>query len=308
MQILWYSSLCMVHPDLISLGKHTYYMPDAANIGVYVSGTDAYLIDSGRDRDAAKRVLRLLRASGLKLGGIINTHSHADHIGGNAYLQRQTGCPIWAPEREAYFITCPELEPAFLYGGFPHGGITGKLLMAKPSRVTAVFQPPGSIEETPLQTLHLPGHSISMAGILTPDGVCFTADAFIPQDLLERHRIPFLYDVKTALETLEHLRRVEASCFLPSHGQPAEEITEAAEANRRRILEVTEVLLKLMRQPVSPDDLFKLTVEHFGIMLNHVTYILMRSCINSFISYLLNENRCTLSYTSNSALITGDVL
>lgn len=294
----------MMHPDLIALGRHTYYVSDTSNIGIYVSGADAFLIDSGRDRDAGKRVLRLLNESGLHLAGIINTHSHADHIGGNAYLQQQTGCRIWAPEKEVCFITNPEMESAFLYGGFPHAGLQGKLLKAKPSRVTAVFQPPEAIAGTMLQAISLPGHCFGMAGIMTPDGVCFTSDALLPMDLLEHHRIPYIFDVAGALETLEQLPSIEATCYLPGHGFPMTDIAEAAQANRSRILEIHEVLLSFMKHPVTPGELFSLAAEHFGITLNHVSFVLTQSTISSCVSYLLAKQLCTLSYRQNAALLS----
>src|SRR5258707_13645162 len=45
---------------------------------------DAIVIDPGFDPDA---ILDYLRKQRLTLGAILNTHCHADHIGGNAALK-----------------------------------------------------------------------------------------------------------------------------------------------------------------------------------------------------------------------------
>lgn len=74
------------------------------------------LIDSGSDKDAGRRVRKVLDANGWKLRAIYNTHSNADHIGGNQYLQRQTSCAIYAPGIDCAFTRHPVLEPSYLYG------------------------------------------------------------------------------------------------------------------------------------------------------------------------------------------------
>ena len=48
----------------------------------------------------------------MNLTAIYNTHSNADHIGGNKYLQGQTGCKIYAPGIECDFTNHKVLEIA----------------------------------------------------------------------------------------------------------------------------------------------------------------------------------------------------
>lgn len=58
--------------------------------GVVLWGTgNASLIDSGSDRGAGKRILKILKDGSF----LVNRHSDADHIGGNAFLQRH-GTPF----------------------------------------------------------------------------------------------------------------------------------------------------------------------------------------------------------------------
>ena len=105
--------------ELIKITEQSYYIDCPVKIGVYDTGGGVYLIDSGGDKDAGRRVRKILDERGWKLLGILNTHSHADHIGGNQYLQRQTGCRVFAPGMEVYFTRSPVLEPSLLYGGCP---------------------------------------------------------------------------------------------------------------------------------------------------------------------------------------------
>ena len=84
--------------ELIQAKGGSYYMESPAKVGlVQLGGDRVCLIDSGSDKDAGRKVRQHLDAKGWHLTAIYNTHSNADHIGGNQYLQKQTGCAIYAP-------------------------------------------------------------------------------------------------------------------------------------------------------------------------------------------------------------------
>ena len=113
---------------------NSYYIQSPSKMGlVKLSDTDVCLIDSGNDKDAGRKVRQLLDANGWHLTAIYNTHSNADHIGGNRYLQGQTKCKIYAQGIECDITRHPVLEPAFLYGGFPPKDLRHKFLMAQES-------------------------------------------------------------------------------------------------------------------------------------------------------------------------------
>jgi glyoxylase-like metal-dependent hydrolase (beta-lactamase superfamily II) len=63
---------------------------------------DAVVVDPGGDADA---ILYLLKEDDLRLKAIINTHSHFDHIGGNAELKRAANAPILIHPAEKDMLT-----------------------------------------------------------------------------------------------------------------------------------------------------------------------------------------------------------
>lgn len=74
--------------ELIQAGERTYYIECPAKMGLFnINDEEVCLIDSGNDKDAAKKALRIIEGQGWKLKMVINTHFHADHIGGNQLLQ-----------------------------------------------------------------------------------------------------------------------------------------------------------------------------------------------------------------------------
>lgn len=133
--------------ELTQVSENSYYIQSPAKIGlVRLNDTDVCLIDSGNDKEAGRKVRQLLDQNGWHLTAIYNTHSNADHIGGNQYLQNQTGCRVYAPGIECDLTRHPLLEPAFLYGGYPPKDLRHKFLMAKPSdaqELTAACLPEG---------------------------------------------------------------------------------------------------------------------------------------------------------------------
>jgi hydroxyacylglutathione hydrolase len=66
-------------------------------IWLIVEGRQAAVVDPG---DAAP-VLEHLDREGLALAAILNTHHHADHVGGNRALLERTGVPVFGPAGES---------------------------------------------------------------------------------------------------------------------------------------------------------------------------------------------------------------
>lgn len=100
--------------ELINIVKNTWYIRSPANIGIYkVTNDEIVLIDSGNDKDAARKVLSVIQPNNWKLTMIINTHSNADHIGGNSYLKEKTNCDIAVTRLESAFMADPMLEHHF---------------------------------------------------------------------------------------------------------------------------------------------------------------------------------------------------
>ena len=94
--------------ELIKVGEKTYYIKNPTNIGVYkIDEENVYLIDSGNDKDAGRKILKMIEEQGWRVKGIINTHSNADHIGGNKFIQDRTNCVILNGKIEKSFTENP---------------------------------------------------------------------------------------------------------------------------------------------------------------------------------------------------------
>ncbi len=274
--------------ELEQIGKQSYYINCPAKIGVYKqTDTDIYLIDSGNDREAGKKVLKIVNQNRWKIKGIINTHSNADHIGGNSYLQEQTGCLIFTGGIEAAFTRFPVLEPSFLYGGFPCKELRGKFLMAKESNVSDFSSPQFPKE---LELLPLPGHFFDMIGIRTPDNTLFIADCVSSPQILEKYGVTFIYDVAQYLTTLNKLEQLQADIFVPSHATPTNNIHTLAAINRSKVYEIQTKIAEICNTPQTIDAIIQSIFNVYNLTMTIEQYVLVGSTIRSYLSWMKDEN------------------
>ena len=289
---------------MTQLNNSTYYFPSPANVGLYLQANKATLIDSGSDKEAGRQILKVLKENNWELSLIINTHSNADHIGGNEFLQKRTDCRIASTAMEAAFAEHPSLEASLLNGGFPHKRLQNKFLLAKASTVTDRIPNSGQILNTPLKALSLFGHFLDMIAVETPDGVLFTADSVISEEILSKYHIHFLYDVGAHFETLLMLKKREDKLFVPSHGKPVSlsEFSALVDYNEQKIRENIAVVLESISSPVVSEEILANVCRYYKIELNANQYVLIFSTVRSILSYLLDEKQVDVSYNTGQML------
>ncbi len=277
--------------ELIQVSDRTYYIQSPAKIGlVRISDSEVCLIDSGNDKDAGRKIRQILDANKWKLIAIYNTHSNADHIGGNRYLQNQTGCSIFAPGIERDFTVHPLLEPSFLYGGFPFKELRHKFLMAQDSSASLLTE---AVLPDGFELIPLPGHFFDMCGFRTPDDVVFLADCLSSRETLEKYRIGFIYDVAAYLDTLERVKNMSAAMFIPSHAAATEDISALAQYNIDTVNEIAGRILELCSEALCFEQLLKMLFNEYSLTMNFEQYVLAGSTVRSYLSWLKDRGELT---------------
>lgn len=262
----------------------SYYIQSPAKIGlVRLNDREVCLIDSGNDKDAGRRVRKLLDEQGWQLKVICNTHANADHNGGNRYLQQQTGCRILAPGIDCAITRHPILEPAFLYGGYPVKELRHKFLLSQESgaEYLTAENVPGGMEIIPL-----PGHFFDMVGYRTGDDVVYLADCLSSRETLEKYQISFIYDVAAHLETLEKVKAMEARLFVPAHAAATEDIEALAQENMDKVNEIAGRILELCRQPMMFESILQRLFQTYRLTMDFEQYVLVGSTVRSYLSWL----------------------
>lgn len=286
--------------ELIQVSDNSYYIQSPAKIGlVKLNEKDVCLIDSGNDKDAGKKILRILEANGWTLKVIYNTHSNADHIGGNKFLQDRTGCKIYAPGMECAFTRHPILEPTYLYGGFPAKDLRHKFLVAQES--DAEYLTEDKLPEG-WEMISLPGHFLDMVGFRTPDDVVYLADCLSSKETLDKYRIGVIYDVASYIATLEMVKGLKAKLFIPSHAIPAEDIAELAQYNMDTVYEIADKILALCKEPLCFEVLLQKLFTTYNLQMTFEQYVLVGSTVRSYLSWLKDTGRLTARFEDNMLL------
>lgn len=285
--------------ELVKVGEKTYYIKNPTNIGVYKADeNNVYLIDTGNDKEAGKKILKIIDEQGWKVKGIITTHSNADHIGGNKIIQDRTGCEIFARNIEKSFSENPILESSFLYGGYPFKDIRNKFLLAKEAKVKDIENnlPEG------LEYFSLKGHFFDMIGIRTSDDVYFLADSLFSEETITKYHLFFIYDVREFLNTLDYLGSIKGNFYIPSHCEATQDISTLIDLNRNKVNEIIDKIYEACSKEKTFEDILKYIFDGYNLIMNANQYVLVGSTIRSYLSYLCDENKISYEFKDNKML------
>ena len=265
------------------------YIPGAVNVGVIrADGNRFVLIDTGLNDTSGKKAVKAIQELGGTVAAIVTTHAHADHFGANATVVKRTGAKVYAPAIDEAVIRYPILQPSLLFAGAdPPETLRGRFLLADSSPVDAVIPEVGfEVEGVPIEVIPIGGHSPNQLGFKV-DGVFFSADVALPESVLEKYRIPYLYSVGNHLNSIETASSLEANWVVPGHGAVAPSIDEVLFANRRLVLEVADRVQEFAGDPATASELMAKVLASFDApVADHPAYFLLHPTIYAFLSYL----------------------
>lgn len=274
----------------IQLTERVYVVPGGSNIGVVLIGdAEAVFIDSGLNDTPARRALKFVREElGREITAIINTHGHADHFGGNAWLVKRTDAKVFAPDLEEMTLRHPLMQPIMLYGGAdPADALRTSFLVADASPVDGIVKHgQNQIAGVELEAIPLGGHSMNQLGYLV-DGIFFCADVVFPEATLQKYPIPYLYGLTEHLSSLESARAVEYTSVVPGHGPVLDSIGELVDLNQQAIDRVIQSIIEIIDRPLMADVICRELFHTMGLtMADPQAYYLLRPTVQAYLAHL----------------------
>lgn len=277
---------------LIPLADRAWVIPGGVNIGVLANDDgQIVLVDTGLNESSAKKVLKVVRDElDGEVVAVLTTHAHADHFGGNATVVKRTGAFVHAPKFDEAFLRYPLLQPASLFGGAdPLDTLRGNFLLAEPSPVDAVVEVGAhEIAGISVEVVPLHGHSPGQFGYLVGD-VFFCADIVLPETVLDKYRIPYLFSLT------DHLAALDRACDTPhrvavaGHGPILEDGQLAAlvDLNAALAQRVAEAILDLTATPRSAEAILEGILRRFDAPVSDApSFYLLQPTVFAFLSHL----------------------
>jgi hydroxyacylglutathione hydrolase len=196
-----------------------------ANVFVVTGNGHTFLVDTGPRAFEAFLARRLHRLGITHIYGVILTHTHYDHAGNAAFLQKKYGARIMVCPAEA---ACLEKGRSFVPGGITAfarvmerlaSGIEPNLLMFPPCDpyVLSAADDDEPCFGLPVTVMATPGHSPGSVSVVVDREIALVGDCMfgvIPNKILP----PFGDDVRKMVDSWKQLLATGCHTFLPAHG------------------------------------------------------------------------------------------
>ena len=287
--------------QLKKINGNSYYLPAPTNIGVY-QFKDKYtlLIDCGNNNQQARKIDQALQKENLRIKYIFHTHHHIDHSGGYSYFHDQyPGSLFYASAGEKVFLENEQLFSMYIYGGHPphelsrHFHHTQKLYLEDELSSGEV-----KINDERFELLALPGHSPGLMGLGTRDSVFYLSDALFSEEIIEKYRFPFLFDIEAQLQSYQKIAQLDYDYFVLGHADriyTADDLQALIAANRQQLEDCLQLCLELLLQPKSREELLGEICILRELSLDFAGYYFSLSTTAAMLSYLMDQGELEYS-------------
>lgn len=280
--------------NLTQVKGNTWVLEGIEYIPLYkLDDSRCVLLDSGllQEREELERTLR---EAGLTPVGVLCSHAHVDHCANNGYFQEKYNAKIALTYPEAGMCASVlNLKCYFLL--LTPGTVEREsaCMVHHPDVFVPMSDGPFSLCGVPFRIVHTPGHSAGHICTITPDNVCYTADALLSQELLGA-KLPYNLSQRLALDSREKLRDLGCDAYIMAHRGvcPGSEIGGLIDANQALIRRRAEEILNLVDRPMTASQIDEAACTLYKLFTHKPPRSLrFERNVRFFIEYLVDGGR-----------------
>ncbi len=234
-----------------------------ANQLLLTGGEGPVLIDTGHIA-STQETFQKLHAHGVvpsDLVGIVNTHAHLDHFGGNRAFRNETAAPLLCSPQTAQFFADHNNEAMWLH---PYEQSHWPQLHEPFVQADRLLHAGEEIRlgEHRFQVIAVPGHAPDMIALFQPDTqVLVCSDAMVLGDCTVMNTQVWPDALEQAIDSLKRLRSLDARVALPGHGPVITDVNDNIDAVLTILRKLKENPEKNLRHSFSRATMFFLLVE-----------------------------------------------
>jgi glyoxylase-like metal-dependent hydrolase (beta-lactamase superfamily II) len=229
------------------------------------------MMDTGTE-DMRGDILRALEEADLTPIGLLCTHTHYDHFGNANFFSQHFHCPVALPLGEAEICRTFASVKSHL-AVFSAGQIMDDPKMASiPCLVDHVIRPEENdtmFRGVRFRVLHTPGHALDHVSYITPDGVCYGGDALLCGHSLTVSKLPYAFNFRQSLESIEKFRTLDASKMILAHkGVVDAPFHQLLDDNIRVMREQLQWVGGLIDHQMTVEEIYTAVRQAMGIQVN----------------------------------------
>ena len=278
---------------LNSIKGNTFYInPKYIDLGLYrITNNHWILIDTGYEKTASNELVPFFNSCNISIIGILCTHGHLDHVGGNHIIKKQYNSRIASPYIESIFGE-NSYNMYIIRNNFRFT-VTKEALPSFKCPVDDIISSELNtfdFLDIPFKIISLNGHSPNQVGYITPDNVAYLADSLISENLLKKTKIPYIFDIRRDLETKKNLKKLNCDYYILSHEGVYQDITHLIDLNIAHTNNAIESLLSIFDTPASFDSYTASVINklNLGSSVKKIAYI--QEMLRSFVTYFLQQD------------------
>ena len=98
------------------------------------------------------------------------------------------------------------------------------------------------------------------------------------------------------------VKNLEAKFFVPAHAEATEDIAPLAQFNIDKVREIAEKIIEICREKLCFEQILQKLFTEYDLAMNFEQYVLVGSTVRSYLSWLKDTGRVSVTFENNMLL------